>query len=458
MNTEKNKQLFEEAPVLKAVIALEVPTVISQLITVVYNMADTFFIGHVNDPNQVAAASVCLPLFMLLTGMANLFGIGGASLISRSLGKGDTYHAKKASVFSILTAAFVAVVYGILVFAFRKVLFPMVGADNATYDFCCQYSFWVITIGALPTVLSATFAHLVRAEGYSRQASFGIALGGILNIIMDPIFISVLHMEITGAAIATLLSNIAAAVYFLLLIRKEKANMVLSMNPGDYTVKAGILNEIILVGLPSAIMNICGVMSNIFMDCLMDSYSDEALAGIGIAKKVDMMTYAVSTGLSQGVIPLIGYNYSAKKYKRMMSAIRTTFVLSVAVAIASTVFLFMGSGIIVRSFINDAQTVAYGSLFQRIICVTGPLIPVSMVIITIFQAVGKKFAPTILSVLRKGGVDIPAMLLMNHFIGLNGIVWATPVADVVSVIVAIIWFVPFWKELRQKITESVPQK
>ena len=454
MSAEKNKQLFEEAPVLKAVIALEVPTVISQLITVVYNMADTFFIGQTGDPNQVAAASVCLPLFMLLTGMANLFGIGGASLISRSLGKGDADQAKKASVFSIFTASFVAVVYGILIFAFRSVLFPMVGADKATYDFCCQYAFWVITIGALPTVLSATFAHLVRAEGYSRQASFGMAVGGILNIILDPIFISVFHMEITGAAIATLLSNTAATVYFILLIRKERKNMVLSVKPSDYTVKSEILNEIILVGLPSAIMNICGVMSNIFMDCLVDSYNDEALAGIGIAKKVDMMTYAISTGLSQGVIPLIGYNYSAKKYKRMMSAIKTTFVLSVSIAIASTIFLFTGADIIVKAFIDDSQTVQYGCLFQHIICVTGPLIPVSMVIITIFQSVGKKTAPMILSVLRKGGVDIPAMLMMNHLIGLNGIVWATPIADTVSVIVAIICFIPFWKELHHKMIEK----
>ena len=191
MDTQKNKQLFEEAPVLKAVVALEVPTVISQLITVVYNMADTYFVGQTGDPNQVAAASICLPLFMLLTGMANLFGIGGASLISRSLGKGDNDCAKRSSVFSIWTGGAVALAYGILIFAFRSVIFPLVGADAATYGFCCQYAFWVITIGAVPTVLSAAFAHLVRAEGFSRQASFGVAMGGILNIILDPVFISV---------------------------------------------------------------------------------------------------------------------------------------------------------------------------------------------------------------------------------------------------------------------------
>ena len=452
MNDEKNRQLFEEAPVLKAVLALEIPTVISQLITVVYNMADTFFIGQVGDPNQVAAASVCLPLFMLLTGMANLFGIGGASLISRCLGEGDNDKARKAAAFSIWTAAIVAFSYGTLIYAFRSVLFPMVGADSATYDFCCQYSFWVITIGAVPTVLSAAFAHLVRAEGYSRQASFGVALGGILNCFLDPLFISVFHMEIAGAAIATLLSNIAAAFYFIILIEKKRDSVVLSLNPRNYTIGMKIPSEILLVGLPSAIMNICGVMSNIVMDRLMSSYNDAALAGLGIAKKIDMLNYAISTGLSQGVIPLIGYNYSSKNYKRMMSAVKTTIVISVLVAVASTAFLLTEASVIVRAFIDDPRTVSYGILFQRIICLTGPLIPVSMVIITMFQSVGKKVVPTVLSMLRKGCVDIPAMILMNRLSGVNGIAWGTPIADVISMIVAIICFIPFWNGLREKIT------
>ena len=453
MREENNKQLFEETPVLKAVVALEVPTVISQLITVVYNMADTFFVGQVGDPNQVAATAICLPIFMLLTGMANLFGIGGASLISRALGRGDSELAKRASAFSIWTAGAVALVYGLLVYACRGVLFPLVGADAATYGFCSQYAFWVITLGAVPTVLSAAFAHLVRAEGYSRQASFGVALGGILNILLDPVFISVLRLEIAGAAIATLLSNLAATVYFLLLIRKNRDRLVLSLHPKHYTLSAGIPAEVMLVGLPSAIMNISGVLSNICMNRLMASYCDEAVAGIGIAKKVDLLNYAVAAGMSQGVIPLIGYNYSAKNYRRMMSAVRTTFVLSVSIAVVNTVFLLTGAGYIVRAFIDDPLTVSCGSTFQRIICVTGPFIPVAMVIITMFQSVGKKAAPLILSLLRKGGVDIPAMLLLNRLVGINGIAWATPVADVVSMTVALLCFIPFWRELHRRMEE-----
>ena len=276
-------------------------------------------------------------------------------------------------------------------------------------------------------------------------------MGGILNILLDPIFISVLGLEIAGAAIATLLSNLAATGYFLLMILKKRDKLVLSLHPKHYTLGAGVPGEVMLVGLPSAVMNISGVLSNICMNRLMASYCDEAVAGIGIAKKVDLLNYAVAMGMSQGVIPLIGYNYSARNYKRMMAAVRTTFLLSVSIAVINTIFLLTGAGYIVRAFIDDPLTVSYGSTFQRIICVTGAFIPVSMVIITMFQSVGKKAAPLILSLLRKGAVDIPAMFLMNALVGINGIAWATPIADVVSMAVAVACFVPFWRELHRRI-------
>ena len=445
-----NIELFERTPVKKAVIALVVPTVISQLITVIYNMADTFFIGQVGDPNQVAATSLCMPLFILLTGMANLFGIGGSSLISRCLGSGDREKAKKAAAFSIWTASVVSLFYGIALMIFKSSALPAVGANAGTYDFCYQYVFWTITIGAVPTVLNALFAHLVRSEGYSKQASFGMALGGVLNIILDPIFISVLGMEIAGAAIATMLSNLIATLYFIILIYGKRKSTVITWNPKYYTLKMRIPREVLLVGLPSCMMNIMGVLSNIVLNILMASYCNEAVAGIGIAKKVDMMSFAIATGMSQGVLPLIGYNYSAQNYKRMMSAIKTTFLFSLTVAVISTAFLLTCAQPIVRAFIDDPLTVEYGQRFQRIICITGPCISVTMIIITMFQSIGIKLRPLLLSLLRKGGLDIPFMFIMNTILGVNGIVWATPIADFSAMVVATILFIPFWKEMKAK--------
>lgn len=444
---KENNELFERAPVSRAVISLVIPTVISQLITVIYNMADTFFIGQIGDSNQVAAVSLCMPLFILLTGMANLFGIGGASLISRSLGKGNVKKAERVSAFCIWTAGIVSFLYGILVFIFRAQILPLVGADGKTYDFCSRYLFWAVAVGAVPTVLNAAFAHLVRSEGYSKQASFGMAMGGILNMVLDPIFISLFGLEIAGAAIATMLSNLVATIYFIVLIIKRKKTTVLTLNPCYYTVGMHIPVEVLLVGFPSCVMNIMGVFSNICMNRLMASYCNEAVAGIGIAKKVDMLAFAIATGMSQGVLPLIGYNYSAKNLKRMMAAVKITFLYSLAIAVIGMGFLLTCAEPIVGAFIDNALTVEYGRRFQRIICITCPCISVTMIVITLFQSVGKKVQPLILSLLRKGGLDIPAMLLMNAHFGINGIAWATPVADFLAMVVAILVFFPFWRKL-----------
>ena len=440
-------ELFEKTPVTRAVLALVVPTVISQIITVIYNMADTFFVGQVGDPNQVAAASLSLPLFLVTTGLANLFGIGGASLISRSLGLGDTEKARKTSAFCIWTSAAVALVYGLAIFALRSVILPAVGADEFTYDFCASYLFWTLTVGAIPTVLNAALAHLVRAEGYSGQASFGVALGGGLNIILDPIFIFGFGLEITGAAVATMLSNLIATLYFIALILIKRGRFHLTLNPKYYSVSGGIPKEVLLVGLPSSIMNVMGIFSNITLNKLLVSYSNAAVAGIGIAKKIDMLAFAIANGLSQGVIPLIGYNYSSKNTRRMRSAIKVTLILSLAVTTVGAVLLFTCANPLVRAFINDAETVRYGSMFQRIICITGPFTAITTVIISIFQSVGQKGKPLVLSMLRKGGLDVPFMFLLDHLGGANAIAWATPIADCGAMLVGILLFVPLWKKM-----------
>lgn len=442
----KEQILFEDAPVGRAVISLVIPTVISQLITVVYNMADTFFIGQIGNPDQVAAVSLCMPMFIFLTGLANLFGIGGSSLMSRSLGAGNNQDAKRASAFSIWTAVVISLVYGVLLYILKPVLLPAVGADAATYEFCSQYIFWTITVGAVPTVLNQQLAHLVRAEGHSAKASFGVALGGVLNIILDPIFIFPLGLEIAGAAIATMISNTVATLYFLIQIFRKRQATDISFNLKHYTFKR-VPREVLLVGLPSCMMNMMAVFSNITLNKLLAGYSNAALAGVGVAKKVDMLSFAIATGMSQGVLPLIGYNYASKNYKRMMAAVKTDFLISLSVSIVGAVLLFTCAGPIVRAFINDAETVRYGQIFQRIICITGPCISVTMLAITFFQSVGKKLEPAVLSLIRKGGLDIPFMFIMNAAAGVNGIVWATPIADFGAMAVAVILFIPFWRRL-----------
>lgn len=442
-----NDYLFREMPVRQAVLSLAVPTVISQIITVIYNMADTFFIGQLNDPNQVAAATVAMPAFAALTALSNLLGIGGAGKIARCLGQNDRETAKRTAAFSIWTAAVMACLYGIGICLARPRLLPVLGTNEATYDFCSSYIFWTITMGAVPTVLNAGLAHLIRTEGYGKQAGFGVAFGGLLNIALDPVFIFVFGLEITGAAVATMLSNTAATAYFFIFLYRIRKKTVITPNPRYYTIARGIPGEVIVGGLPSFIMMMLGCLSNSVLNRLVTSCSNEAMAGMGIAKKIDMIAFSVAQGMTQGVLPLVAYNYASGNRKRMGSAIRTTLAYTLAMACAATLTLFLFASPITRCFIDNDETVSYGRDFLKVICVTCPSTAVNFMVITVFQATKQKVQPLILSLLRKGSLDIPLMIGLNSLMGIRGIAWATPVADWLALAVSLVLFVPFIKKI-----------
>lgn len=442
--------IFCEMPVRRAVLTLAVPTVISQIITVIYNMADTFFIGQLNDPNQVAAATVAMPAFAALTALSNLFGIGGASNIARCLGKKDNETAKRTTAFSIWTSLIVALFYGILIFLARPWFLPLLGTNSETYDFCSSYVFWTITIGAIPTVLNAELAHLIRAEGYAKQAGFGVAFGGIINIILDPIFIFVFHMEITGAAIATMLSNTAAMIYFLIFLYKIRKKTVITPNPNYFSIADNIPGDVVVGGLPSFIMMMLGCLSNSILNRLITSYSNEAMAGMGIAKKIDMIAFSVAQGMTQGVLPLIAYNYASGNHKRMSKSIQITIIYTLIMACTATLTLFFFASPITRCFINDDETVAFGKDFLKIICFTCPSTAINFMIITVFQATKQKVQPLLLSLLRKGSLDIPLMIILNHLIGIRGVAWATPLADWLALIVSLLLYLPYRNKIKKE--------
>jgi len=449
MKTEQ-ADLFTSAPIPKAVLSLVVPTVISQLITVVYNMADTFFIGKLNDPAQVAAAAIAMPAFMFLTGIANLFGIGGSSLISRSLGAGERERAKHAASFCIWSGIAAAFAYGILLMVLRPVVLPVLGAKSETYGYVYQYSFWTITVGAVPTVMNSELAHLVRSEGYSRQASLGVAFGGVLNILLDPIFIFGFQMEIAGAALATMLSNAAAAVYFVILLYRKRKSTVILPDPRYFTFGDQVPGEVVTVGFPSFLMILMGIVSNTVLNSLLASHSEEAIAGMGIAKKIDMVAYAAAQGMTQGALPLIGYNFTSGSRKRMTEAVKITALYALSLAAVEMALLLSFAGPVTELFIDNAETVAYGRTFLKIIAVACPTTTMNCLIITVFQAAGKKIQPLVLSLLRKGGLDVPLMYWFCHLLGITGIAWATPLADAISLVIAAALFVPYFKRLYGK--------
>ncbi|MCD8068251.1 MAG: MATE family efflux transporter [Lachnospiraceae bacterium] len=447
---DNREYLFREMPVQKAVLTLVVPTVVSQLITMIYNLADTFFIGQLNDPRQVAAATVSMPLFVSLTALSNLFGIGGASKISRCLGRGETENAAASASFAFWTAAVVSLIYGIVILLAAPALLPVLGAKADTYDYCYRYIFWVVVVGALPTVLNVTMSHLVRAEGYSRQAGFGVALGGVLNIVLDPVFIYGLKLEIRGAAIATMLSNLIAALFFLIFLYRKRKSTVITLDIRRYAVKNRIASDILLGGLPSFTMMMLSCLSNSVLNHLITSWSTEAMAGMGIAKKIDMVSYSVAQGMTQGVLPLIAYNYASGDKKRMNKSIGVTLAYTLTFSVTALIVLYFFAEPVVQLFIKDPETVAYGQKFVKIICFLCPSTGINYMVIAVFQATKQRTQSIILSVLRKGSLDIPLMIAFSRFFGVEMVAWASPISDWIALVVALFMLIPFLKKMRKQ--------
>lgn len=441
-----NAELFETMDVGRAVLTMSVPMVISQAINVIYNIADTFFVGQLNAPEQIAAVTISLPLFLLLNAITNLFGMGGSTVVSGFLGEGKREDAGRCTAFCIWTAMAIAVIYSVVVFFFRPQILPLVGAGPDTYQYSYDYLFWTVCIGAMPTVANPLLANLIRAQGYSRQASFGVALGGILNIILDPIFIFALGLEVKGAAIATMLSNICAVIYFVIFIRRKKEDIVFRFRPKYYTLKPEISIRTVTAGLPNCMISILATLSNSVLNPMVAAYSTEALAGIGIAKKIDLLAFAVAQGMSQGTLPIISYNYSAKNKSRLNEIIRKTAAYGLLFACCGTLLLFTCGGVIVKFFIQDAVTVAYAKTFVRYISFTCPTTTTVLLVVSIFQGTGQRGKSLFISALRKGLTDIPLLFLFDRLLGLNGIVLAIPLADLVAMIIALTVFLPYYRK------------
>ncbi|MBQ3423604.1 MAG: hypothetical protein IJH38_00185 [Clostridia bacterium] len=454
------KRLFEDCPVLRSVLALAVPTVISQIILVIYNMADTFFIGMTGSDAMLTSVAVCMPAFMFLSAISNLFGVGGAGVISRALGAGEAEKARSASVFAFWGCLAVTLAYSLAVWIWMDPFVDLLGGSApAVHPGACRYLTWTVVLGGWATSLNALLGHLVRSEGRSAQAGFGIALGGLLNIALDPLFMFVLlpgGSEVTGAALATALSNLAAALYFLLVVLGNRKRSVLSLRPASNALRGEVPRQVLATGLPACLMTLCENISYAVLDNLMGLSGTAMQAGIGVAKKVNMLAHCMVRGMSQGVLPLIGYTYARGSHRRMRSAMRLSMGISVGLAgCCMAAGLLFPEGLIGVFIRHDSPSLIYGARFLQILCLGGPFSACAYAVISFFQAVGESGKSLLLALLRKGILDIPMMFMLARALPVYGIVWATPIADVLCCAAAAALFIRFFRRLKPSARPAV---
>lgn len=443
---QSEKYLFEEMPVPRAVATLAIPTIISQVVTMIYNLADTFFIGQLGDPGMVAAVSLVSPWFNLLTALGNLFGLGGSSLISRMLGAKDHRDVKFVASFSIWGGAAATLVFSLGTYLFRRPLLEFLGASQATYGYAQDYLFWVVVLGGVPTMVSLALGHLLRSEGHARPASAGMMFGGILNVVLDPVLIFLFHLDVAGAAIATALSNAASVVFFVVVYLRLGERTLVSLNPKYFTFR--FVRPIFSVGLASALATALGNASNMVMVHLASAYGDIPVTAYGIVKRIDQFPLNVSMGLCQGFMPLVGYNFASKDYRRMRKVSTFSWKAALVMSACFVACFAVFAPQILHLFIPEAETSALGDSFLRIACLAVPLTSVNFLISYTLQAMGKGVQSATLTFSRQGLVNIPLLVVMNLLFGLYGMIWTQLVVEVIMLPVSLGMYFHTFQKLR----------
>lgn len=444
-NLDGKKYIFEKSPVNRAIMKLAIPSVMGQIILVVYNMADTFFIGLTNSDAMIAAVTICMPAFMLLSAISNLFGVGGASVISRAIGRKNKKLALQASSLAFWGCLSTTILFSLFAWLAMDPFVDLLGGINQiVHEHTRSYLLITIVFGGVTTSSSILLSHLIRSEGRSLQASLGIFIGGILNIILDPIFMFLILKpgnEVIGAAIATALSNLIATLYLIFIVFKIRSISVISLIPNRDMLRMEILKDMLISGMPAFMMTSLENISYAVLGKLISLSGIAMQAGIGVAKKVNMLAHSIVRGMAQGVLPLISYNYGSKNYKRMKNIAKNSTIFSLIVTSCLTVINLSLSKFLIGIFIHSSSdSLYYGEKYLQILSLGAPFSAVAYQFISFFQATGHGRTSLILAFQRKGVLDIPLMFLLIRFNPIFGVVWATPLADIICCISAIVAF------------------
>ena len=444
--------LFEETPIPKAVATLAIPTILSSLVMVLYNLADTYFVGMLGDPVQNAAVTLAAPVMLAFNAVNNLFGVGSSSMMSRALGRRDLETVSKSSTFGFWCAIFSGLLFSVLCTLFKSPLLSLLGADATTRAATDAYMFWTVTCGAAPAILNVVMAYMVRSEGAAMHASIGTMSGCFLNIILDPVFIMPwgLNMGAAGAGLATFLSNCFACLYFMVLLYVKRGRTYVCIDPRKLSFERGIVGGVCLVGIPAAIQNLLNVTGMTLLNNFTSAFGANAVAAMGIAQKINQVPFYVANGLSQGIMPLISYNYASDNIQRMKKTLTFSARISVTgLVIVSVLYSFFAPNLITL-FMNNTEIVEMGSRFLRGFCLALPFMCVDFLAVGVFQASGLGKNALVFAILRKIVLEIPALFILNHLFPLYGLAYAQFTAELVLSIAAVTILVKLFAKLERE--------
>ena len=452
MNDSNKQILFEQMPIPGAVARLVVPTIMGSLVMILYNLADTYFVGYLNDPVQNAAVTLAAPMLLAFNAVNNLFGVGSSSMMSRALGLKKYDTVRHSAAFGIYCSIICGLAFSLGYSLLSGQVLDILGADETTREATRQYLFWTVSLGAAPAITNVVMGYVVRAEGSAINASIGTMSGCFLNIILDPIFIMPwgLGMGAAGAGCATFISNCVACLYFLVYVLIKRGRSYVSLSPAMALQGRKVALDILAVGIPAMVQNLLNVTGMTILNNFTASYGSEAVAAMGIASKVQMVFMYVSMGISNGIMPLVGYNYADENVKRMKEAMAFTAKLILITLSIATLGCYIFSDQLVGLFIENAHVIELGSAFLRGLILSLPFMAVDFLGVGMYQACGMGKMSLAFAVMRKIVLEIPALFVLNALFPMYGLAYAQPFAEFVLAFAAAAVMLKIFRDMEKK--------
>ena len=443
-NSDQKYIQMTQTPVQKLIIQLAIPSIISMLITTVYNAADTFFIGQIST-SASAAVGVCFSMMSIIQALGFFFGQGAGSSISRALGNQHGEQAGELASVGFYSAIIFGTLVGVLGLVFIEPLVYLLGATDTIYPHAVEY-LSIILVGA--PILAASFVlnNLLRFQGYSFYGMIGVTIGGVLNMVLDPLFIFVFHMGTAGAALATVLSQAIGLVVLYYLNNRHSSVKIRIRN---FRPRAAHFADIIRGGLPSLLRQGIASIAVICLNLAAKPYGDAAIAAMSIVSKITMFTNSAMLGFGQGFQPVCGFNYGAKLYDRVKKGyffcVKGSFLFLAVLAVVE----FFAAGTLIGVFRDDPAVIEIGTLALRLQCLTLPSFSVIIISNMMLQTSGKVVSASLVGSARQGIFLIPAVFILPAVFGLVGIQMAQPVADMCTLIMTVPLARSFLKEMDQ---------
>ena len=434
--------VFEEKNISKAIMRVGLPAMLGQLTTLIYNIADTFFVSLTKEPATIAAVTLCAPILLIIMSIACIFGMGGSSVIARLLGEEKKEESGAIMNFCVYAMAIAGIITLAMGLVFLQPLAQISGADADNIIYTCDYLKWIF-IGAPFIMLANGFVHLFRSVGLIKESTIGLVLGNVINMALDYVFIAIMGWGTAGAALATSLGFVCASIYYIgCMIREEhKGNPLLPLTPKHFSPNPAMIRNVVSIGSPGALITVLMSVSNIVLNNYISIYGSDAVASYGIAYKLDMIPILLSVGLSQGVAPLVGYYYGGNKKKKMTDIVKYTVLYGILMgAVFTAAFVFFGK-ILASIFLQDDALIEQTGYFLKILCLSAPMLGVINMMTSYFQALGKAVKSLTITALRNAVLFIPGVMILNHFWKLNGVIAAQPVVETILTIICIFMYI-----------------